>query len=177
MKNVFLKRMAIIVIAAATMSMSAAAQRKGDMAAGVNLLFGTTSGYSNLGFGGKFMYNVTDPIQLAGEFDYFLKKNHVSFWDASIYGRYLFPVAEKIFVYPAVGIGVLGSVTSIPSVDIPGIGKIEGNASTTDFAFSLGGGAEYKLTSDLALNAELRLKLISGGDTWFNFLVGIAYKF
>jgi len=171
MKTVFLKRAAIVIIAAATMSVSAAAQKKGDMAAGANLLFGSTGGYSNVGLGAKFLYNVTDPIRLSGEFDYFLKKNYVNFWDFSVYGQYLFPVAEKIAVYPEVGLGVLGETVNL---DIPGLGSL-GSASHSDFALSLGGGVGYDLTSNLTLNGGLRLKLVTG--SWFNILVGLAYKF
>ena len=172
MKTVFLKRMAIVIIAVATMSVSAAAQKQGEMAAGANLLFGTTSGYSNVGLGAKFLYNVTDPIRLSGEFDYFLKSNYVNYYDFSVYGHYLFPVAEKIVAYPEVGLGVLGSTVSFPT--IPGWGT-PNSASGSDFALSIGGGADYALSPNLTLNAGLRLKLVSG--SWFNIFAGIAYKF
>jgi len=171
MKTEFLRRVAIVAIVALTMSLPAAAQKKGDMAAGGNLLFGTTSGYSNLGIGAKFLYNVTDPIRLAGEFDYFLKKNYVNFWDFSVYGHYLFPIGDKIAVYPEVGLGVVGVTAS--SVSIMGI-KV-GGGTDTKFALSLGGGVDYPLTSNLTLNGGLRFKTITDG--WFNIFAGIAYKF
>ena len=167
MKTVFFKRAAIVAIAVLTMSLSAAAQKKGDMDAGVNLLYGTTSGWSNLGLGAKLRYNVTDPIRLAAEFDYFLKKDYVSFYDFSVYGHYLFSVADKVVVYPSVGLGVLGA----PSTDIYGI-KIPGSS---DFVISLGGGIDYEISSNLTLNGELRYKTETGG--WFNIAVGVAYKF
>jgi outer membrane protein X len=176
MKTVFLKRVAILVIAVVTISVSAVAQpKKGDMDAGVNLLFGSSSGWSNAGLGAKFRYNVIDPIRLVGEFDYFLKKDYVSFWDFSVYGQYLFPVAEKIVVYPEVGLGVLGSTVSIPTVTVPGYGSYGGSTSGSDFAFTLGGGADYELTPTLTLNGELRIKLVTG--SMFNIVVGLAYKF
>jgi len=171
MKNVLLKRAAIVLIAAVTMSVSAVAQKKGEMAAGANLLFGSTTGYSNVGLGAKFLYNVTDPIRLSGEFDYFLKKDYVNFWDFSVYGQYLFPLAGKIAVYPEVGLGILGETVNL---NIPGLGSL-GSGSHTDFAFSLGGGIDYPLTTNLTLNGGLRLKLVTGN--WFNILGGIAYKF
>jgi len=165
MKTVFLKRVAIVAIAALTMSLSASAQKKGDMDAGVNLLYGSTSGYSNVGLGAKFRYNVTDPIRLAAEFDYFLKKNFISMWDFSVYGHYLFPVADKIVVYPEVGLGELGATASAYGM----------SASSSDFVISLGGGLDYQLSPNLTLNAQLRYKTETGG--WFNILVGLAYKF
>jgi len=169
MKTVFLKRVAIVVIAILTMSLSASAQKKGDMDAGVNLLFGTTSGYSNAGLGAKFRYNIIDQVRLAGEFDYFLKSNYISLWDFSVYGHYLFPVAENLVVYPEVGLGFVGWSYSWPT------GWLDSYSHPTDFALSIGGGVDYKLTSNLTLNGQLRFKTISGG--WFNMLVGIAYKF
>jgi len=177
MKTVFFKRAAIVAIAMLTMSLSAAAlPKKGDMDAGANLLYGTTSGWSNIGLGAKFRYNVTNPIRLAAEFDYFLKKNYLSMWDFSVYGHYLFSVADKVVVYPEVGLGVVGSKASLPTFDIPGYGNIGGNSlSSNDFAVSLGGGIDYQLTSNLVLNGNLRYKTISG--SWFNIAIGVAYKF
>jgi len=175
MKTVFLRRMAIIGIAVLAMSVSTAAQKKGDMDAGANLLFGTTSGYSNVGLGAKFRYNVTNPIRLAGEFDYFLKKNYINFWDFSVYGNYLFPVAPKFVVYPSVGLGVVGSTVHVPDIDLFGEKVGGGSVSGSDFAISLGGGADYELSPNLTLNGELRYKTLSGG--WFNILVGVAYRF
>ena len=137
----------------------------------LNLLFGSTSGYSNAGLGAKFLYNVTDPIRLSGEFDYFLKKDYVNFWDFSVYGQYLFPIADKIAVYPEVGLGVLGETVNL---SIPGYGSL-GSGTKNYVAFSLGGGIDYQLTSNLTLNGGLRLKLVE--NNWFNILVGIAYKF
>ena len=177
MKTVFLKRAAIVVIAMLTISLSAAAQlKKGDMDAGVNLLYGTTSGYSDLGLGAKFRYNVIDPVRLAAEFDYFLKKDYMSTWDFSVYGNYLFPVADKLVVYPEIGLGVVGTTVSVPTISVPGYGNIGGgSASGSNFALSLGGGVDYQLSPNLVLNGQLRYKTITGG--WFNILVGIAYKF
>jgi len=171
MKTVFLKRVAIVAIAVLTMSLSAAAQKKGDMDAGANLLYGSTSGWSNLGLGAKFRYNVTDPIRLAAEFDYFLKKDYLTMWDFSVYGHYLFPVADKTVVYPLAGLGVVGSTAgggSLMGYSIP-------SYSSSDFVFTLGGGADYEISPNLTLNGELRLKLKSG--TMFVVAVGVAYKF
>ncbi|GHV48975.1 hypothetical protein FACS1894181_06330 [Bacteroidia bacterium] len=175
MKKLLLKRAAVAIIAMFTMSMAAFAQEKGDMAAGANLLLGTGNGYSNIGLGGKFLYNITAPIRLAGEFDYFLKKNYLSMWDFSVYGHYLFPVADKITVFPAAGLGILGSTVSYPygwGEFVPGFNS---SYSGSDFALSLGGGADFQLTSNLFATGELRIKISDG--TRFNIVAGVAYKF
>ena len=166
MKRVF--KMAIVIIAAATMSMPAMAQQQGDKAIGGNLVIGTGDSYTNVGIGVKFLYNVTDPIRLAGEYDFFPKKDMVTWWDFSVYGHYLFPVADKLVVYPSVGLGMVGSKVEI----------LGHSASGSDFGFSLGGGVDYALPSNpnLVLNGELRIKLFDGGNR-INFAFGVAYKF
>ena len=161
MKSVVVKRVAIAIIAVVTMSVPAVAQQQGEMAAGGNLLLGTGNSFSNIGIGAKFFYNVTDPIRLAAEFDYFLEKDLMSMWDFSVYGHYLFPVADKLVAYPSVGLGMVG-------VSV-------GSFSSSDFALSLGGGVDYELSPNLALNGELRYKIMDGSR--LNIVVGVAYKF
>ena len=165
MKRTFLRSMAIAVIAVLTMSMPAQAQQKGDMAAGGNLVIGTGDSYTNIGIGAKFQYNVTDPIRLEGSFTYFLEKDHVSMWDLSVNGHYLFPVADQITVYPLAGLCILG-------VKVSGWG---GSASDSDIAFNLGGGIDYKLTDKLTLNAEAKYKICNGWDRAL-LSVGVAFK-
>jgi outer membrane protein X len=159
-----------------TMSMVAVAQEKGDKAVGANLIIGSGDSYSNVGIGAKFLYNVTDPIRLSAEFDYFLKKDFISMWDLSAYGHYLFPVTEKFTLYPSVGLGIINTKASIP--DVGGIlssAGVETSVSSSDFAFSLGGGVDYELTDNLVLNGELRYKIMDGSR--LNIVAGIAYKF
>ena len=164
MTSIFKK--AAIVTIAASMSVAAVAQSKGDMAAGGNLVLGTGDSYTNFGIGAKFQYNVTDPIRLEGSFTYFLKKDYVSFWDISVNGHYLFPVADQITVYPLAGLGIFGT-----KVDI-GIFS----ASTSDVCVNLGGGIDFKLTDQLFLNAELKYKIV---NNWNRLMLsaGVAYKF
>ena len=170
MKKVF-KKVAVIAIVAVTMSVSAAAQQ-GEKAVGGNLILGTGGSYSHVGIGGKFLFNVTDPIRLAGEFDLFPKKDFMSWWDFSVYGHYLIPVSDKVAVYPSVGLGMVGA-----KVDF-GIRGL--SYSDSWFAFSLGGGIDFALTDNLALTGELRYKMFGGdlaGGYRANLAVGLIYKF
>ena len=160
MKKTF-KAMAIMAIAV-TISLSAAAQQ-GDKAVGGNLVVGMGDSWTNIGLGAKFLYNVTDPIRLAGEFDYFFKKDYVSWWDFSVYGHYLFPVATQVSLYPSLGLGMVGA-------------KSDFGGSYSEFAFSLGGGVDYALSSNLSLNGELRIKLYDGYNRT-NLAIGLSYKF
>ena len=162
------KRVAIIAIAV-TISVAAHAQTKGDMAAGGNLVIGMGHSYTNFGIGAKFLYNVTNPIRLAGEFDFFLKKDYTSWWDFSVYGHYLFSVADKVNVFPAVGLGLVG-------VRVNHMGYGGGTYSHSYFAASLGGGADFALSDNLFLTGELRFKLIEYSNR-VNLAVGVTYKF
>jgi hypothetical protein len=57
MKKAF-KKVAMIAIAAVTMSMAAVAQEKGDKAIGGNFVLGTGDNYSSIGIGANFRYNI-----------------------------------------------------------------------------------------------------------------------
>ncbi|MDR2564435.1 MAG: porin family protein [Prevotellaceae bacterium] len=171
--NLLFKRVAILLIAMVTMNVAASAQAKGDMAVGGNLLLGTGDN-SQIGIGAKFFYNVTEPIRLVGEFDFFPKKNNVSMWDLSVYGHYLFPVAEKITLYPSVGLGLLSASVSIPAVTVSGVTIPAQSHSSSDFALSLGGGIDYELSSKLILSGELRFKIKNGSSSII--ALGLAYR-
>jgi opacity protein-like surface antigen len=157
--------MAIIAIALST-AFSATAQ-KGDMAVGGNLIFGTGNSYSHAGLGAKFYYNVTNPIRLAGEFDYFFKSNNIiNWWDFSVYGHYLFDITDKVNFYPLAGLGILGIHTEFELFD--------NSQYLLHLVATLGAGVDYKLTDKLSLNFESRLKFYE--NTRSNFALGIAYK-
>jgi outer membrane protein X len=176
MKSIY-KKVAIIAIALVTMSVAINAQQQGDMAAGGNLVIGTgnsyinggRNSYTNVGLGAKFFYNVADPIRLAGELDLFLQNKGLRMWDLSVYGHYLFPVADQITVYPSVGLGVLGEKW----VENYGYSL---KAPNNNPVFSLGCGVDYELFSNLALTNEIRIKLYDGGNR-LNIAIGLAYKF
>jgi outer membrane protein X len=164
--------------------MTAGAQEKGDMAAGGNLVLGSGDSFTNFGIGAKFQYNVTNPLRLEGSFTYFLPKKEgvtglaetsLSMWDLSVNGHWLFPVADKVTVYPLAGLGVLGTSVSA-KVDLGELGNFSGSGSDTEIGLNLGGGVDLKLTDELFLNAELKYKVAS---TWGRLLIsaGLAYKF
>ncbi|WP_419033743.1 outer membrane protein [Dysgonomonas gadei] len=185
MKNVLFKRMVMLIIMTVAVSAVAIAQEKGDKAIGANLVIGSGDSFTNYGLGAKFLYNVTDPVRLAAEFDYFLKKDGITMWDASVYGHYLIPLTEKFTLYPSAGLGLINTKASNGQAINESLGELgnilgiavseDGSTSSSDFVFSLGGGAEYELTDNLALNGEFRYKIKDGSR--INIALGIAYKF
>ena len=176
MKKV-VKMFAISMMVAMMSVVAVNAQSQGDMAVGGDLSIGMGDDYTNIGIGAKFRYNITDPIRLEGAFTYFVKKDHLSMWDFSAYGHYLFNVADGFTVYPLAGLGFFGSKVNVPKIEVPGVGTIGGgSASNTDFVFTFGGGLDYALTSNLSLNAEMKYKVVDYMDR-FVISAGITYKF
>ena len=151
------------------MSLSASAQA-GDKAVGAQLVFGSET--NSIGFGVKGQYYFTDQIRGEGSFDYFLKNKGISMWDINANVHYLFDVADKFKVYPVAG---LGYTNWSYKYEYPGHSVIEG--SDGRLAINLGGGAEYELTKDLSVNAELKYQIVSNNYSQLVLGVGVAYKF
>jgi outer membrane protein X len=166
-----LKRVFVFVFAVAMTVASVFAQEKGDMAVGGGLSLGFGDDYTNVGIGAKFQYNVIKPLRLEGAFTYFFKKDYISQWDFSAYAHYLFPVGDKVTLYPLAGLGVLGT-----KVDL-GDGLFGGSSlSHSDFAFAFGGGADFALTDNLSIYADLKYKIAD----YMNRAIlsaGVIYKF
>ena len=151
------------------MSLSASAQA-GDKAVGAQLVFGSET--NSIGFGVKGQYYFTDQIRGEASFDYFLKNKGISMWDINANVHYLFDVANKVKVYPLAG---LGYTNWSYKYEYPGHSVIEG--SDGRLAINLGGGAEYELTKDLSVNAELKYQIVSNNYSQLVLGVGVAYKF
>ena len=171
------KRVAVIAIALC-ISLTAAAQYQGDMAAGLNAVGGSYGGgdVPGIGFGAKLLYNVTDPVRLAGEFDYSKGqggKGYIdipyNFLDVSLYGHYLFHLNENMVIYPLVGVG-LWKV----KMEAKFIGQSFSDSGNRTVA-TIGFGSEYALTDRLGVGGEVRLKLHGGSH--YIVAVGISYKF
>lgn len=171
MKTMKLFKKVMFMLIATFIACSANAQEKGDMAAGVNLSYGTKNGFSNFGIGAKFQYSFTDNFRIEPSATYFLKKDFVSMWDINANVHYLFHVADKFTVYPLAGFAFVGW-----KADIGDITGYEASASETKFGFNLGGGAQYWLSASLGLNLEIKYQIVSNLDRPI-FSLGAAYKF
>lgn len=158
-----MKRFFIIALVA-FIGMSVQAQNvKGDMAAGVNVAYGTKDGFSNFGIGAKFQYNLSDAIRIEPSATYFFKKDYTKMWDANVNIHYLFNVAEKFTVYPLAGVSLVGVKAEV-DLDFGVMDFGEVSASETKFGANLGGGAQYWLTESFALNFEVKYQLVSDFD-------------
>ena len=166
MKKLFL------TFAVALMCVCAQAQVKGDVAAGLNLSYGTE--ISNIGIGVKGQYNFTDAIRGEVSFDYFLKKDGMKMWDINVNAHYLFPVADKFKVYPLVGLTYANCSISDEMKEL----GVEENGSSSDgrFGVNLGAGASYDITAKIAINFEIKYQIISNYNQAV-FGIGAAYQY
>lgn len=158
----------LLLVCAAVMSLSASAQA-GDKALGAQLVFGSET--NNIGLGVKGQYYFTDQLRGEASVDYFFKNKGVSMWDINANVHYLFDVADKVKVYPLAGLGYTNWSYKLEYDNVTLAKGTDGR-----LAVNLGGGAEYELTKDLSVNAELKYQIINN----YNQLVlgvGVAYKF
>ena len=158
----------LLLVCAAVMSLSASAQA-GDKALGAQLVFGSET--NNIGLGVKGQYYFTDQLRGEASVDYFFKNKGISMWDINANVHYLFNVANKVKVYPLAGLGYTNWSYKLEYDNVTLAKGTDGR-----LAVNLGGGAEYELTKDLSVNAELKYQIISH----YNQLVlgvGVAYKF
>ena len=158
----------LLLVCAAVMSLSASAQA-GDKALGAQLVFGSET--NSFGLGVKGQYYFTDQLRGEASVDYFFKNKGVSMWDINANVHYLFDVADKFKVYPLAGLGYTNWSYKLEYDNVTLAKGTDGR-----LAVNLGGGAEYELTKDLSVNAELKYQIINN----YNQLVlgvGVAYKF
>ncbi|WP_424036762.1 outer membrane protein [Prevotella histicola] len=158
----------LLLVCAAVMSLSASAQA-GDKALGAQLVFGSET--NNIGFGVKGQYYFTDQLRGEASVDYFFKNKGVSMWDINANVHYLFDVANKVKVYPLAGLGYTNWSYKYEFPDLPVVEGSDGR-----LAVNLGGGAEYELTKNLSVNAELKYQIISNYSQLV-LGVGVACKF
>ena len=158
----------LLLVCAAVMSLSASAQA-GDKALGAQLVFGSET--NNIGLGVKGQYYFTDQLRGEASVDYFFKNKGVSMWDINANVHYLFDVADKFKVYPLAGLGYTNWSYKLEYDNVTLAKGTDGR-----LAVNLGGGAEYELTKDLSVNAELKYQ-ISNNYNQLVLGVGVAYKF
>lgn len=162
----------------ALLSIGAYAQ-KGQTYLGGQLAYPTD--IESLGIGVKGGYGITDAIRAQATFDYFLKKNNVSWWDLNLDVHYLFPLGNNIKVYPLAGLTYLRSSVDgfTQTVNTPdGNITVGNNESYSDgnLGLNLGGGFQYDLTDKLVLNAEVKFQIIKNTNQGV-ISAGLAYKF
>lgn len=138
---------------------------------GVHLVYGTE--VDRLGLGVKGQYQFSDEIRGEASFNYFFKSNNTTYWDVNVNGHYLFPLNDKFTLYPLAGLTYCHASYDLGKASG---GLISLSSSSGHLGLNAGGGADYALSDNLALNLELKLQLVKGMTQGvLNF--GVAYKF
>lgn len=169
----------VLIIAILAMSGVCAFAQKGEKSAGINLNFGTTA--KNVGLGAKFQYGITDAIRIEPSLTYYFGGSGML--DITANAHYVFNIVPKFNVYPLVGIGFdMCRYETMDFGDWLENFLMEEDFETkheTDvcFKFNFGAGAEYDITSRIALGLELRYEVITGGYSQFVAGIGAKYKF
>ena len=116
----------------------------------------------NFGIGANVGYEVINNVRGVAEFNYFLKKDGVSYWNVEVNAEYLFKVGDAFTIYPLAGIDLLGI-------------SVEGGGSDSKMGLNLGAGVEYAISSNLSLKAEYNYK--TQGDGWSLLKFGVVIPF
>ena len=116
---------------------------------------------NNIGIGANYGYEFAQNVRGVAEFNYFLKKDHVSYWNVEVNANYLFRLASAFTLYPLAGIDLLGC-------------KV-GDYSDSKLGLNLGVGAEYQLSNNLALKLEYNYKTQYDGYSLLKFGVVIPF--
>lgn len=176
----------IFAVMLAIASCTCAFAQKGSSAAGINvgagIGLGDASDFHNIALGLKYHYSISDAIRLEGVFNYGigLEKDYGSGLkgktDVMTYGinlHWITNPSSSFKFYPIIGIGG-GTLKTTASYN--------GNSasdSATGFMYNIGGGAEYSLTENLALDLEATFQSIlkDGSYNQIPILLGLSYKF
>ncbi len=169
-----MKKILLAAVASLLCIPAVSAASKGDMGVGLNLgaapCIEKDANLTNFIVGVKYQYQVTNLIRLQADVDFGFKDKGVSTFNAMANAHFLIPCAKNFSIYPLVGIGY-GSVKS--SYDISGVTL----SNTADkFAFNVGIGAEYDITSNWAANFEFKYQYMKDFSR-LPILVGVTYKF
>ena len=183
----------------ALIGFTSAFAQKGDMAVGLNLgvapCLETNASLTNFGIGAKFQYNVTNPIRLEADLDYWFKAKGMDMFDITANVHYLFNVGSKIKVYPIVGIGY-ASVGGGLSFDMDDFDDIfgdygqyfsrasddydfdfdGGSSRLNRFIFNVGVGGEYAITSKISAGLEIKYQYVKDFQR-LPITIGATYHF
>ncbi|MBQ7690218.1 MAG: porin family protein [Muribaculaceae bacterium] len=170
-----MKRILALAACALLCSTAALAQaEKGDVATGVNLLYGF--GIKSMAIGAKFQYTIIDHVRTEAAFNYFFKKDFVSMWDVSLNAHYLIPVhQENFYLYPMAGLTFAST-----NYDSEGASRkllpSEIGKSHSRIGVNLGAGAQYQYSDHVGFTLEYRYSVMKDIDQSV-IGVGVNYKF
>ena len=151
---------------------------QGEMWAGANMNVGLNSNYVNFGFGAKFQYEAFKDLRGEVSFNYYLKKDYHTMWDANLNVHYLFHLGD-VTIYPIVGGGLMDRTYEDTPLQVgDGVYEILSGDIFSDryLGANAGAGIEYPVNQWLKLNAEFKCQFVQHHDPRPVASVGIAFK-
>lgn len=155
MKKIFL---VVCLLVAAVMGANA---QKGTASIGADLLYGTDIERAGLGI--KMQYNITDPLRVAADWDYFFKQNGFTYWTIDLTANYMIDLGSNVSFYPLAGLCVA-------------YGSLAHYDDESKLGFDIGGGLQYDINDLLYIDLEVKGQLVSHWNQAV-FGIGIGYKF
>lgn len=157
-----MKRLKNVLLLLAFLALGTSASAQFGVGAGLAYI----TDFGDLGIWGRANYQITEQWRGAATFTLHFAGQNVTVWQLGLDANYLFWGNDALDVY---AIGGLNFVNT--SVDLGGFG----NASNTSFGVNLGGGAQFKIESNITPVAELKLHI--GDGTFIGIFGGIQYRF
>ena len=130
---------------------------------------------NNLGIGANVGYMLMSNVRGVAEFNYFLKKDYHTMWDANLNIHYLIHFGQ-LTVYPLAGGGLMDRTyedTYLPLYDETISGGI---FSDRYFGANAGAGMDYPVNDWLKVNAEVKVQFVQNHDPRPVASVGVAVK-
>jgi len=150
------------------------------MAFGVHISHYMEDGFSLTGIGVRFRYTVIEQLRVEGVANYFFPKEmaniggvsaNASMLDFNVNAHYLFPVAERLTLYPLVGFGFLSMRFDASA------GNLNVNTTSNHFIVNIGGGADIKIADNISINVEPRLLRTFDDLGGFTISAGVVFSF
>ena len=149
------------------------AQEKGDMAAGLNLSYGTKAVTAILGSEPSFS-TVLPMLSVSSRQLPISSKRLCKHVGYQCKPALFIPCSRQVRILSLAGVSLLGAKADLgDSLKEYGV---KASASETKFGANLGAGAQYWLTDNFALAFEIKYQLVSDYDRPV-FTLGAAYKF
>ena len=168
-----------IILAMMIVGTTATFAEEGDKWVGVNVSYGFSSEYKNVGIGGKLQYEIKENLRLEGAANYFFSRSvgveygELRTWmlDANVNAQYLIHLSEKMRVYPIIGPTFMLAKAS----DKDGGITDHFTGSRVRLGVNAGAGIEYQLNDQIKLNADFKYQYVKDFDRPV-IAIGASYK-
>ena len=141
MRGLFFAAMLLFLLGGVSVQAQSVLRKNG---VGMNIGYGGFN--ENAGIGVHARLYLNDGFRMEPTFNYYFENDDWSQWDIMANFHYVFSVANKVGLYPLVGIGVAGNSVH--------------DHSKASFSMNFGGGVEVPVSREFTLGGELKGQFI-----------------